>query len=56
MSHADGFPAGADAEVIELLDDIGLDFALNTHHPLTHLEMEGATDRGQARLNCPDPT
>lgn len=25
-----------------LLDEIGMNFALHTHHPLTHLEINGA--------------
>jgi hypothetical protein len=27
-----------EVSIDELLDDIGMAFALNTHHPLTHLE------------------
>lgn len=27
--------------IIEILDDLEIDFALNSHHPMTHLEVEG---------------
>lgn len=44
-----------DDDLLELLDDIGLTFALHTHHPLTHLEY--GADQGAAaeigRSVCP---
>lgn len=40
-------------ELIELLDEIGMEFALHTHHPLTHLELnDAATSELQARTRC----
>ena len=40
-------------ELVELLDDIGMEFALHTHHPLTHLEVsDAATAELQARTRC----
>jgi hypothetical protein len=40
-------------ELIELLDEIGMEFALHTHHPLTHLEVsDAATSELQARTRC----
>jgi len=45
-----------DDDFLELLDDVGLNFALHTHHPLTHLEYgvdTGAPDDLNERLLCP---
>jgi hypothetical protein len=40
-------------ELVELLDEIGMEFALHTHHPLTHLELnDAATSELQARTRC----
>jgi hypothetical protein len=41
-----------DAMIIELLDEIGVDFSLTTHHPLSHLEMEDARQGGALRNEC----
>jgi hypothetical protein len=38
----------ASVELTELLDEIGMEFALHTHHPLTHLEVSDAS-RSQRR-------
>lgn len=44
--------------IVELLDEIGLDFALHTHHPLTHLEdadVEDAAAVRRATGRCASP-
>ncbi|MGH8994345.1 MAG: hypothetical protein ACRDYV_08675 [Acidimicrobiia bacterium] len=40
-------------EIGELLDEIGMEFALHTHHPLTHLELgDAAPDAIKQRAAC----
>lgn len=41
-------------DVLELLDEIGLEFALHTHHPLTHLEVDdlGTTEQTRRLVDC----
>lgn len=44
-------------EFRELLDEIGIDFALHTHHPLTHMELDDVDelDIKYRMANCPSP-
>jgi hypothetical protein len=50
-------PMKTEPDITELLDEIGLDFALHTHHPLTHMELgDEAPEAVKLRLNCTDPT
>ena len=40
-------------EIVELMDEIGMEFALHTHHPLTHLELgDAAPEAVKQRANC----
>lgn len=45
------------AEFRELLDEVGIDFALHTHHPLTHMELDNvdALDINTRVTNCLSP-
>lgn len=49
------------AEIEELLDQLGVDFVMHTHHPLTHIEYGASTTTtGDGEFNirneCPDPS
>jgi hypothetical protein len=40
-------------DIVDLLDEIGLEFALHTHHPLTHLELgDDAPEAVKMRAAC----
>jgi hypothetical protein len=45
--------------ILELLDAMGLEFVMHTHHPLTHIEVESeapaGTGEANVRLECSDP-
>jgi hypothetical protein len=50
-----------DAQLEELLDQLGVDFVMHTHHPLTHIEYGASTaTTGDGEFNirneCPDPS
>ncbi len=67
MSHQQhsGIPAAGNEQPValsieELLDELGLDFVMHTHHPLAHLEYGApAASTGNGEFNirneCPDP-